>query len=357
VPRLEWAGFFLDGQSAVRRPAVIRLTRTGIHAEVDGADAVRWSYGEIRQTQGFHPGEPVRLERGYGITQSLVIPDPSFLDSVREVSGPYAVRFRRAGRRWPLVVLGAAMGAIVVMTVLYRWGIPAAADVLAARVPVSWEDRLGAAIVDRLAPTARRCSATAGQAALDKLLDRITAAEPSPYRFHIRVVDDATVNAFAAPGGHLVLFRGLLDRARTPEEVAGVIAHEAEHVLRRHATRAIIQRASTGVLVASVFGDVSGLIASAATLAYSREHEAEADAEGLRLLRAARLDPRGMIAFFETMIEEERRVPQAVRYLSTHPATADRIARLRALAVEGAAAPVDPALTEVEWRALRSICL
>ena len=132
-----------------------------------------------------------------------------------------------------------------------------------------------------------------------------------------------------------------------------------QHVLRRHATRAIIQRASTGVLVAAIFGDVSGLFAfavdAAATLAYSREHEGEADAEGLRLLRAARLDPRGMIAFFESMRKEAERAPRAFRYLSTHPSTDERIAGLRALAA-GSEGAFEPALTGAEWNAVRAIC-
>jgi len=357
--RLEWAGFYLDGRSAARRRAVVRLMRTGLEASVDGGDTVWWPYAEIRQVQGFHAGEPVRLERGDGIAAALVVPDAAFIESLRHVSGVTAPRFRRAGRRWALTVFGAAIGAVVLMVILYRWGIPAAARVVADRVPVSWEDRLGATIVDQFAPANRRCTAPEGQAALDRLLGRIAAAEPSPYRFRIVVLDDRQVNAFAAPGGHLVVLRGLLQRARSPEEVAGVLAHEVQHVLRRHATRAIIQRASTGVLVAAIFGDVSGLFAfavdAAATLAYSREHEGEADAEGLRLLRAARLDPRGMIAFFESMRKEAERAPRAFRYLSTHPSTDERIAGLRALAA-GSEGAFEPALTGAEWNAVRAIC-
>src|SRR5262249_34686446 len=150
--------------------AVVRLMRTGLEASIDGGDTVRWPYAEIRQVQGFHAGEPVRLEHGDGLAAALVVPDAAFIDSLRGVSGGETRHFRRAGRRWAFVVLGAAIGVIVLLVVLYRWGIPEIARVVADRVPVSWEDRLGATIVDQFAPENRRCTAAAGQAALDRLL-------------------------------------------------------------------------------------------------------------------------------------------------------------------------------------------
>ena len=159
------------------------------------------------------------------------------------------------------------------------------------------------------------------------------------------MVDAPDVNALAAPGGYIVVFRGLLERARTPDELAGVLAHEIEHVLHRHTTRAVIQHASTGLLLAALTGDMTGPLAygleSARVLGqlqYSRRAEEEADRDGMKLLLAARVDPAGMIGFFDDLAKGEhpRRV---LRYLSTHPSPTDRIAALRALA---AGAPGSP---------------
>src|SRR5207248_840587 len=86
-------------------------------------------------------------------------------------------------------------------------------------------------------------------------------ARPQPYTFRVAVVNSSIVNAVAAPGGHVILFRGLLERTDSAEELAGVLAHEVEHVLHRHVTRAIFQQASTGVLMAALVGDVSGVVA------------------------------------------------------------------------------------------------
>ncbi|MBI3026343.1 MAG: M48 family metallopeptidase, partial [Candidatus Tectomicrobia bacterium] len=174
---------------------------------------------------------------------------------------------------------------------------------------------------------------------------------------------DPTVNALAAPGGFIVVFRGLLERTRTAEELAGVLAHEVEHVLQRHATKALVQHVSTGLLFTAVTGDVSGVMAYGlesarvlGALRYSRAAEEEADAEGLQLLLAARVDPAGMIAFFEGMESQRAAAPAVLKYLSTHPATGDRLARLRQLARGGGQRPPVRLLEGYEWADIRRIC-
>jgi predicted Zn-dependent protease len=228
---------------------------------------------------------------------------------------------------------------------------------------VAWEERLGASIVEQVAPKATRCTDPAGQRVIDAMVATLARGPAKPlYTFRVIVVDDATVNAFAVPGGSVIVLRGLLERARSPEELAGVLAHELQHVLHRHATRALVEQASTGILMAALVGDASGLLAFAAetartlgTLRYSRAHEEEADTEGMRMLLAARVDPAGMIAFFERMRGEGKEPSPALTYLSTHPTTEDRILRLRALARASTSPPVRLAGDD-DWRALRAMC-
>jgi predicted Zn-dependent protease len=218
-------------------------------------------------------------------------------------------------------------------------------------------------VVEQLAPPEARCDDPALTHRLDEILAALTAPLPrSPYTFRVVVADDPAFNALAAPGGHIVVFRGLLQKTRTPEELAGVLAHEAQHVLRRHTTRALIQHASVGLLLAALTGDASGAMAfgleSARTigfLQYSRRHETEADEEGLRMVAAAGIDPAGMIAFFETLSEEAADLPGMLKYLSTHPSTAERIERLHALAANADRGPATP-LPHDDWPALRDAC-
>ena len=343
----------------------VRITRGALVLALDGGAEVLWPLAEVRQTQGFHPGEHVRLERGQGVHEALVLVDQAFLTSLRELAPEAAERFvdpMRRRRRTALVV-GAALAGVGLVAALYFVGIPALAGVAVARVPPSWEARLGATVADQIAPASQRCTDAAGRQALERIVRRLVDhLGPTPYTFRVVVGRDDAVNALAAPGGHIVVLRGLLDFATEPEEVAGVLAHELQHVVHRHATKAIIEQTGLAVLVTAITGDPTGAAAigveAARTLAsarYTRVAEEEADREGLRLLLAARVDPRGMISFFERMAESEGHEPRVLAFLSTHPRPGDRVRTLRALA--GTAPPAGPPLLEPgEWEALKRVC-
>jgi predicted Zn-dependent protease len=363
--RSDWEAYYLDGRTAARRRATVRLMGTGLQVTPEGGSPLWWPYTEVRQTQGFYAGEQVRLERGVESPEALLIPDPAFLTHLRRVSGEAASRFSDPARRSLRVRLTvlAGLAAIGITIPLYLWGIPAATAVVASRVPVSWEERLGSGVVEHLAPPGRRCADPARSRAIDEIVRTLTSplGKP-PYTFRVVVANDPAVNAFAAPGGHIVLFRGLLDRTRTAEELAGVLAHEVQHILQRHATRALLQHASTGLLLAAISGDVSGAMAygleagrTLAALQYSRQNEEEADTEGMRMLLAAGIDPGGMIAFFESLERQEVQTPGILRYLSTHPSTGDRIQRLRSLASQAQGTPAK-LLPEYDWQEVRNMC-
>jgi predicted Zn-dependent protease len=358
-----WRAEYFDGRTPERHAVVVEVLPTGLQIQAEAGASFWWPYADVRQSQGTYEGEPVRLQRGGELPETLVVRDPAFLADLARAAPDFRRRFHDpARRRWrvPLTAL-AAVAVLVLAVVIYRWGIPALATAVAAVVPVRWEEQLGQGVVSRLAPEGRRCTGAGGLAAIDTVMARLVAGQRVPYTFRVYVVDGEMVNAFAAPGGFVVLFRGLVERARSAEEVAGVLAHEAQHVLRRHATRRIVQHASTGILLGALVGDPTGAYAYGVeaarllgTLEYTRRHEEEADAEGMRMLLAARVDPAGMIGFFEAMARERGSAPSFLAYLSTHPPTAERLARLRALAA--GAAPPEPLLTGEAWTALRQVC-
>jgi predicted Zn-dependent protease len=360
--RREWAAHYLDGQTALRYPATVRLMGEGLEVTTASGWVRLWPYRDIRQTQGFYEGEEVRLERGGELAEAVIVSDPAFLHSLHAAAPRPSGFHDPAGRsqRVRLTVL-AGVAVIGITAALYLWGVPLIATLAAPRVPVAWEESLGRAVTDQLAPPDRICANPSGQRSLDVIVARLTAVAPSPYTFRARVVDAPDVNALAAPGGYIVVFRGLLDRARTPDELAGVFAHEIEHVLHRHTTRAVIQHASTGLLLAALTGDMTGPLAygleSARVLGqlqYSRRAEEEADRDGMKLLLAARVAPDGMIGFFDELAKGEH--PRSVlRYLSTHPSPSDRIATLRELATPAPGTPT-PVLTDQQWQDLKAIC-
>jgi predicted Zn-dependent protease len=363
--QLEWQAFYLDGKSAVRRPATVQLQPSALRIVIDGGDILYWPYESIEQTQGSYTGEQVRLERGAEYSEALLLSDHGFLAALHQFAPGRAGRFHNPARRLARIraTILAGVVSVILVVLAYLYGIPALATAVTPWVPIAWEESLGALAVDHLAAPESRCADPARQQILDDLIARLSAAVPqSPYKIRVLVVDNPTMNALAAPGGYIVVFRGLIDAARTPEELAGVLAHELQHVLRRHSTRLLLQHVSTGLLMAALFGDASGLASfgldaaqNLALLRYSRSHETEADEEGLRTLIAAGIDPSGMVSFFETLQQKEGRESRYLAYLSSHPNTLERIDRLKSLIAQTPHTRTKPLAPETLTE-LKTIC-
>jgi len=357
--RPEWTGSYYDGLTARREPVTLTIEDSALRLlRADGTTSL-WPVRELRQTQGRFAGERLRIEFGREPVEAVVVDQPGLAEALR-LASPGANRSLRGHGKTAYAVGGSLLG-LILIAALYVWGAPVMAGRLASRVPVEWETSLGRSAVARLAPERRVCRNTESVAALRPVLDRLIAAGPrSPYQFKLTVLRDSSVNAFAAPGGFIVVTSGLLRATRTPEELAGVLSHEIQHVTRRHSTRAIIREMPLRLALSAVFGGsggetAAGMVSSLGSLSYRRADETEADVEGLRLLQAAHVDPAGMIAFLRTLEAREERTPSLVSYLSSHPRTADRVAGLAALAGRGGSEST-PLLDSASWQQAKAIC-
>jgi Zn-dependent protease with chaperone function len=185
---------------------------------------------------------------------------------------------------------------------------------------------------------------------LERYLNRVIqplveAAPGARYPYRVRAVDAAEVNAFAFPGGPLYVNRGLLEATRSEGELAGVLAHEIAHIALRHGThqasRAYAAQAGIGILggllgrdrgtSTQVIQAVGGLGLNAAFLRFSRNDEQEADLAGIRMMKRAGYDPAAMASFFGLLKQQESRDPSRLeQFFSSHPAPADRAARMQA---------------------------
>ena len=199
------------------------------------------------------------------------------------------------------------------------------------------------------------CTDPEGIDSLAEMTRRLTPPD-SPYRFEVRVANLKMVNAFALPGGQIVIAEGLLLAAGSPDEVAGVLAHEMGHVLHRHSTAAIIKGLGLAFLFGAMLGDLGiGVVSGAGEilvgLGFRREAEAEADEEAFALLERAGLNGHGLADFFERMEAGTGDGPAALRFLSTHPPTENR----RRLAEERSTSGT-PSLDEAAWKSLFGIC-
>jgi predicted Zn-dependent protease len=204
------------------------------------------------------------------------------------------------------------------------------------------------------------CEAPEGRAALDRMADRITAGVDLPYPLTVTVLDHEMVNAFALPGGHIVFFRGLIEAAETPEEVAAVFAHELGHVIARDPARGALRTAGSIGVLGLLFGDFAGgaavlfLAERLIEASYSQGAEAAADAFAHDRLIATDLPPGALASFFTRLRDEHGDAEGIVAHFLSHPQLGDRIAR--AEAAGAGQGPTRPALTPSEWAALRAIC-
>src|SRR5438270_501081 len=108
--------------------------------------------------------------------------------------------------------------------------------------PVQWEAQLGQDVMEEVTRRTERCGDPQLATALEEIVATLTTAwTPSLYTFRVTVLDVPAINALAAPGGYIAVYRGLLEKTEAPEELAGVLAHEMQHVLHRDATRALIR--------------------------------------------------------------------------------------------------------------------
>ncbi|GEK46669.1 M48 family metallopeptidase [Bisbaumannia pacifica] len=170
----------------------------------------------------------------------------------------------------------------------------------------------------------------------------LVAALPERVRhqnWQIRVFDEASVNAFALPGGYMGVHSGLLKVAQTPDQLAAVVGHEIGHVLASHAnerasTQSVTQlglsvlQSSAGIESQQVLGLMGAGAQYGILLPFSRRHESEADIIGLGLMADAGFDPRASLALWENMRAASGGQPPA--WLSTHPSHAQRLATLQA---------------------------
>lgn len=179
-----------------------------------------------------------------------------------------------------------------------------------------------------------RCKNDVAQAYVQDILDLLlTKQADTGFSFRISLASSTVPNAFAAPGGYIVVHRGLLTTARSGEEVAAVLAHEIQHVARRHSMKALLRAAGGSIVVGLILGwtELDTLIGAGMKLAgqaYSRDDERDADERGRHLLREVGISPAALAEFFARL--SETRSFELPAILSTHPMDRERIERARA---------------------------
>jgi beta-barrel assembly-enhancing protease len=159
----------------------------------------------------------------------------------------------------------------------------------------------------------------------------------SKYPVHISVIQSKEINAFALPGGKIFIYSGIIEKMHSHEELVALLGHEVTHVVNQHSLKSMFRTAASSLLIAALFGDISGISAGVLTqanefkqLSYSRDLETEADNNGFQLMLNNKVNPKGMLNLLQLLKEEGKEMPELMKYLSTHPDTDSRIKNIAA---------------------------
>ena len=360
---------FFDGQSAgeklVRAVADEVAGRLTIYDEERGQALETWPLDELRMIRDPGYGDGIVFFRN-GHNEARLNVQSSVDAAAIEGVAPNLrkVEIVKGTVRKMLVWSAAAAGSVALILFVI---LPALADNLSGLVPIEREEAMGRQVVNQMERMlgsyqgSGYCTNEAGQAALQKMATRLTDQIDMEYELKLRVIRHPMVNAFAAPGGHVVVVSGLLEKADTPEEVAGILAHEIGHVVNRDPLRIMLRAAGSAGILSMLIGDFAGgtlaLIVSEQLMqaSFTREAEAAADVFAFETLSRAKLPTEDTAHFFEKLRDQYGDTEGAMEYLSSHPNLASRALAARSAETQ-TTGKFEPVLSAQEWQALKSIC-
>ncbi|AVS83943.1 peptidase M48 [Paracidovorax avenae] len=286
-------------------------------------DAVDWP-------EAWNPrSPPPRLAVDLGERGSLEIAGDGIArwHAALQAAGHRAGIAQRMQTRWSMLA-AVLIASVLVLALFYRYGTPWLATQLTRAVPLGWETSLARETLERMDGDLLRPSRLAPerQQQLRARFDTLVQGMPSaPQRYagyapalRLEFRRGMGANAFALPGGTVVITDGLAETASRrglgDEALAGVLAHEIGHVVYRHTTRTVVEQGVLNIGLGLALGDVSSLLSTGGALvtglAYSRAHEREADCYALALMGHARLPTAPMADLLLAIAQEQREAPR-----------------------------------------------
>lgn len=316
-----------DRQQNSVAPVTIRTEPGVLFIEFENGRLLDWTLGDIDSARSHDDGSVI-LQNGKLFLETT---DPAFLAGLeRSFPKNKLLRhtfFDRIGVAGCLVGLA---GIIAPILALYFFVAPKIAETAADKVSPEIEKQIGDTWYRSL--TASYTTDTSLTRLVQQFYDSL--AFGGAYDIRITVVREPVVNAFAVPGGHIVVFDSILGIMDAPEQLAGLLAHEVSHIHLKHSTRSIFRELANNLIFSLIFGDFSDISAVVARhgdqlagLSYSRSLELEADDNGLRLLQASGIPLRGIPDLFHRMrdVLEHEHSSDVPNFLSTHPSMEERL--------------------------------
>jgi len=320
--------------------AALTLGPSGIAAVLQNGTRFELPFATMRVESGGLEDTFVFCRGPDGLSISTM--DTRFLPALRHhghgLVGPQisSLGAGRARRKWFGYAATGVFFCVVIAFGVFLWNVPAILAASTTALPTSVDRSIGDAAFSGL-EIGERVNNPVVDGFVREIVARLAPQAAEEFDFRVAVIESEEINAFALPGGQMVVLTGLLRRANNPDQIAGVMAHEFAHVTRRHGLRNVAHDASVWLALRLLLGDTGGwtdlgigLAATAKQNSYSRDQESDADEEGTRMMLAAGLDPEGLVGFFELLQNEPgSELPGALNWLSTHPDHQSRIDHIR----------------------------
>lgn len=340
---------YFDGQDARRHPVELK-PGAGALMVIGGAVAKEYAYRQVTLAEPF-ANAPAVLYFADGARCEVAGADAgqALADALSYRKSP-VVRWQE---HWYAALLALAL-LLASGLAMVTWGVPAAAEKIAATIPPALDQRLGRSALEALEVQLLEPSRLSEQrvAQVEQVLHAIAPADtPVPLRLLVRNSPRLGANALALPDGTIIITDAMVLHilARSDEfdeqqhaRLAGILAHEIGHVARRHSVRVMARSSLTAAASATLFGDFSAVAASVPTLLmnmrYSRDMESEADGYAIALLRQKGISPAPLADLLESLeavhqADPSRRLPRwmaaSLAYVASHPAGTERSERLR----------------------------
>ena len=358
-------GTFYDGQSARPKSVVVSLDMPDnvTLSEQSGAVVASWSRDDIRMADA--PVGTLRVHRHPDDGARLEVSDAMFSQALMQAC-PYLRNNDALNRSMGFKIVGWSMAACVSLVLLAVYGVPAIAERVVPFIPHAVDKQIGASVktslIKQLAGGNSCKPKPVASRAFNSLTKRLMEnARDLPNGVEITIIPSSQKNAFALPGGQIIVLSGLLDSAETPDEFAGVIAHELGHVAGRHSMHKLASESALYFLLGVVLGDFSGgtviIAGSRAILSagYSRDAERDADTYALALMDRSDGDPASLATILDRI--SSGGLSGVLGLLASHPLPKERAAEIQTMSARLSGGKKRGGLLGLEqWQALKSYC-
>ena len=369
-------GVFSDATALGRVGVDIYVTSAGLEARPRGGDIFHLVADEIQLEIGGASGKMVFC-RNADKSVTIFSEAPGFLKALAHHESPniqnqalYLEQQLKKSRFKTATGWGASLAAIVLVAMFGLSTLQGMAQNAVQHIPWEVDESIGQTMIKQMDLGGPVLDNLVVQDAANRILQKLIPHSSRPdAQFEIHVVQSEQVNAFALPGGQIVIFTGLIKKSQKAEEVAGVLAHEIAHVTERHGIDRLVQSVGLMAMVQLAVGDASGLLALGSQLmtiaainSYSRDQEREADAIGVKMLHDAGISHIHLSNFFRGLEEADaeddqnptqlsEQVEEVLSWASTHPAVDERVE-----AIDELQASLPPLLAkplDIDWAAVQ----